>query len=225
MPDRERRRPTGLAGEAGAGHRHEVNMRRWAWIVGVGLLLCGPSAALALGHGALLLHANAGVGFGFENERYSQMQHAAAVFGAGASVRLRPSLRAMLTADHFYFPRSRPKVDTEEHIVWDPSGVSTALVGVELLEPRPTQAGPFTAVGLGLGRIAIGDAHGTALNGLRFTTPGDHVVRPAFAIGAGVRTRPIGRRGPSLQFQLRYVFIAVPGNHASIVPLTLGAVF
>jgi hypothetical protein len=200
-------------------------MKRFVWIVGVALLLCGPSPALALGHGALLLHAGAGVGFGFANERYAQMQHASAVFGAGASLRLRPGLRAMLAADHFYYRRSRPAVDTEEHVVWDPSGVSTALVGIELLTPAPSQAGPFTSVGLGLGHIAIGDAHGTRLNGLPFTSPGDHLVRPAFAIGAGVRAHRIGRRGPSLQFQLRYVFIAVPGSHASIVPLTLGAVF
>ncbi len=188
-------------------------------------LLCCASRATALGRGELLLQVDGGAGFGVVNQRYAQMQHTSGTLGVGASLRIKPGLRARLEANYFYFWRSQPDVATAEHVRWDPSHVSMALAGIELVSPAPSQAAPFTAVEVGVAQVAIGDAHGTALNGLPFTTPGDRLTRPAISVLAGVRTRPVGKRGPSLLVQLGYVFIAVPGNHAAIVPLTLGAAF
>ncbi len=203
-----------------------MNMRILLTAVVIAPLLGWAGQARALGRGELLLHADAGAGFALANQHYEQMQHTSGALGAGASLKLRPGLRATLDASWFHFWRSGPSVAApEDHITWDPSNVSLALLGVELEQPAPTQAGPFTALGAGVARVAIGDTHVTSINGPPFTNPGDRVTKPAFAIRAGVRTPPGGRAGPSLQVQLGLVFIAVPGNRATIVPLTIGAVF
>jgi hypothetical protein len=203
-------------------------MIRWKWAVSLGLMLGCAGTASAWDRDAVQLHVTAGVTARASAHDYNspaRLASQAPTFGAGVSIRLRPTLGASIDVDHTRFGAAlAPAWAPEDFPMADESSMTTALLGLEGRAHTADGSGPYLSAALGAGRLSIGRVRVFMTNGGSVDYAAIHETGPAFALGGGIRTpRLFG--GPVLQIGVRSVSLLRRNHWPGIIPVTAGIAF